>query len=189
MKYILPFLFLLFVFQLFGCSEDAVNQSNSEIQKAESFEQQPKTLQEETGVYFLHGYQVTKELCYAANCDNFVLSTDTLKTSFIVYIRMFEHRPDSLMFSGLEGADTNIREFNYTGSAAFGECTSETRAGDCAYAKVTGSNLEFDIQNPGGYYRGTGTLENGSMTLETEFIYRGVGIEYRLEGEKVENES
>lgn len=143
-----------------------------------------------SGTYFMHGYQVSMKLCYLnPDCESGeALSRDTISTSFIVNIEMVEGREDTLLFSGLEGADLSIRNANYSGSAANPGCTSESSLGYCAYAKRTGDELEFDIGSPFGWYSGRGVLNNGELTLETIFRYRGTGVEYILKGTKIEDE-
>ena len=145
-----------------------------------------------SGTYFMHGYQVTMKLCYLdTDCESGeALSRDTIRTSFIVNIKTAEGEEDLLIFSGLEGADMRIRNASYSGSAAYtNRCKSTTNPRDCAHAKRTGDELEFDIISPFGWYSGRGEVNNGELTLETIFRYRGAGVEYSLKGTKIEDES
>lgn len=190
MKHILTLLFLLFALQLWGCSEDAVNQTKTEIKEAEPSEQKAETVEDHSELYYMHGIQISHRLCYAADCESDILASDTLKTSFLVWVTFSSENPDSVLFDGLEGVNTGPREmipdgFN-GGAAAYPECISPSS--DCGHAKKTGTDLEFLVSSPGGYYWGTGTLDNDKLIIEAKYVYRGSGADYFLEGHKIVEE-
>lgn len=144
-------------------------------------------------LYFMHGIQISKRFCYIATpgfCEEGeVVESDTLETSFLVLLTFRPENPDSVLFDGLEGANTKPREmlsdgFN-GGAAAYPNCPPAKECGD---ARKTGINLELNLSSPGGSYTGTGTLDNDRLTLQTHYYYRGSGAEYILEGIKIEEE-
>lgn len=186
MKAFLPFLLLLFVFQLFGCSEDAVNHSEKELKEAEATEQKAQTVEDHSELYYMYGTQITHRLCYASSCESDILESDTLKTSFLVRLKFNSDKPDSVLFNGLEGANSTPRQmfngFN-GGSAAYPDylCGSSS---ECGHARKSGNDLKFEFSSPGGHYTGTGTLDNNRLTIQAQYRYRGAGADYSLEGQR-----
>lgn len=189
MKYILPFLFLLFVFQFLGCSDDTVNHSETELEKSESTERKIDVAEDQTEVYYMHGTQISHRLCYAASCESDILESDTLNTSFLVRLTFSSENPDSILFDGLEGANTKPREMfaGYNGgAAAYPDCTGPSP--ECGHARVIGNELEFEFSSPWGHYNGTGNLDNDRLTIQAQYRYRGAGADYILEGQKIVEE-
>lgn len=153
-----------------------------------------ETTEEYSELYFMHGTQISKRFCYIGhpnNCEEGeVIESDTLKTSFLVLVTFQPDNPDSVFFEGLEGANSTPREMISDGfnglAATYPNCSSSLS--DCGYARKTGIDLELEFTTPSGSYSGTGTLDNGRMTLQAKYYYRGAGAEYILEGTKVEEE-
>lgn len=158
--------------------------------KSSSNSQTEKSFESVSGLYYIHGYQVSLRFCYMSNlCEpGEVLSRDTVRTSFIVNVKVFDEQEGLLQFSGLEGADIRVRQASYSGSTSSPRCVKHQRPQDCAVAGLNGDQLEFDLLSAFGRYYGGGTLKDGKMTLETKFHYRGMGIDYFLEGIKIEEE-
>lgn len=178
MKRILSISVLILLTALIGCSENALEPPTGKERKSEATSH---------NYYLMKGSQVSKKFCYISNlCDTGeLLESDTLQTSFLVEVDFPRDKPDTVLFSGLEGVDIRVSEmypgFN-GGTTANPFCEVDY---DCAYAQKTGDQLKFDRERPGGDYSGKGTLNNDVLTLETEYYYRGSGAEYYLEGEKV----
>lgn len=172
MKNILLFLAVLMSLGFISCSENSLSSEMYGFSKTGS-----------SSFYLLKGHQVTERGCYASSCE---IARDTLKTSFLVQVIDVD-KQDKVLFSGLEGADTAVREmppgFN-GGPPATPNCFAEY-AYRCASARKTGNELEFELGAPGGYYSGTGSLVEDRMTLRTRYYYRGNGAEYILEGKKL----
>ena len=164
-----------------------ISQKNSDYAQETS----SKTAEEVEGLYFMHGTQINKRFCYIGAPDGCregeVLSSDTLKTSFVIHI---ESRDSLLVFNGLEGAATKVRYLNYNGGpgAYTGECTSEKKTKDCASAELNGDTVTFFLESPSGAYYGEGIFEDNGLSVEGIYYYRGVGAEFYLEGTKIEDE-
>lgn len=178
MKTVLSIFFLLIGLQL-------ISQENSVHAQETTF----KTAEEVEGLYFMHGTQINKDLCYISMfCEpGEVLSSDTLKTSFVIHIESWD---SLLVFNGLEGAATKVRYLNYNGGpgAYTGECTSEKKTKDCASAELNGDTVTFFLESPSGAYYGEGIFQDNGLSVEGIYYYRGVGAEFYLEGTKIENE-
>lgn len=184
MKTFLTILVLLFSLKVWSSSHEGFNQSDTAELKAEAVE-------EHSELYFMHGIQISHRLCFAANCESFILESDTLKTSFLVNVTFSSENPDSVLFDGLEGANTKPREMiskGFNGSAATAPDFLCRPSRDCGYAKLTGTELEIEVYTSSGYYSGTGTLENDRLTIQAEYLYRGAGADYFLEGYKIVEE-
>lgn len=164
----------IFLSLLISCSDNSAGPGNNEPDD------------EFLGIYLLEGYQVNLEICYVGqNCEGGeVLSRDTVQTSFTVEIELVNNRPDTLLFSNLEGADVGINHPNYNGHAADPNCTSAT---SCAFARLQNDSLKFNIESQPGYYYGTGILKNNELALKTHFRHRGAGVDYVLSGTKQED--
>lgn len=181
------FLSFLFTLQTGTWSGSAVDHGTPSTSKAESSQITEKAGGEYSEFYYMKGIQISKRLCiYGPTCDeDEILNSDTLKTSFLVQLTFSREKPDSVLFNGLEGVNTDPRDmfegFN-GGPAAYPECSP---ALDCGHAKIDGNELEFSLGTPEGRYFGTGTLANERLTLETQYIYRGNVAEYILEGQKI----
>lgn len=148
---------------------------------------EPEPIDPIEGTYLVQGFQVNKRLCYiGSTCENGeVLSSDTLYRSFEISIEKVGFRKDTLLFRGLEGADVNILFNEFGGSTSYPNCYS-TRD-DCAYSKLTGNQLFFEIRSPSRWYDGTGNLSNGTIKLETRYFYRGKEVDFFLTGCKINN--
>lgn len=144
---------------------------------------------EVSGVYFLEGYKINLEICYVSQfCEaGEILSRDTVQTSFAVELELVDNRTDTLLFSGLEGADIGVNHPEYNGYAADENCSAGSPPEYCAYASFQDDSLTFDIASQPGHYYGGGTLENNELSLQTSFRHRGAGVDYVLSGMKQEN--
>lgn len=185
MKINLTILILLFFLQILSSSQEDLNQSKTSNLAA-------KVAEEHSELYFMHGIQISKRFCYLGHPDvcteGEVVESDTVKTSFLVSVTFNSENPDSVLFDGLEGANSKPREMvskGFNGSAATAPDFMCRPSTDCGYAKLTGSNLEILVYTPSGYYSGTGTLNDNKLTLEANYSYRGSGAEYILEGQKI----
>tara|TARA_R100001143_G_scaffold6711_1_gene9068 strand:+ start:8583 stop:9137 length:555 start_codon:yes stop_codon:yes gene_type:complete len=178
----------LFTPQLGELSESTIGLGKPQISMAESSQLQNKAAKDYTEYYFLQGIQISQRLCNISSaCEpGEVIESDTLNTAFIVRLTFSSEKPDSVLFDGLEGANTKPREMISSGfnglAAAYRECSPSS---DCGHARKTGNKLEFNLSSPSGRYFGKGTLDNGRLTLQTQYIYRGSGAEYILEGQKI----
>jgi len=189
MSHIILLLLLSFTLQIGEWSESAVDLGKPQLSETVSSQKQGKTDEDYSEHYFMQGIQISQRLCYiSSTCEpGEVIESDTLNTSFIVRLTFSSENPDSVLFDGLEGANTRPREmlssgFN-GGHAAYLECSDPSFV--CGHARKTGNELEFNLSSPGGRYIGKGTLDNDKLTLQTQYIYRGSGAEYILEGQKI----
>lgn len=151
---------------LFGCSG---NLPESKIQDINS------------GTYKLSGIQVELRYDFPGGEDS-IRSRDTTEIEFTVEIDypskpLGKQRKDTVRFDGLIGADAG--EYQAAPGCLPPFCD--------AYAKIKGGELTFDLLRPGGRYYGRGFLGAETLILETHFRYRGIGIDYHLQGEKVED--
>lgn len=156
---------LLSVLMLSGCSGDLLESKIKEIN---------------SGTYKVSGTQV--ELRYDFPWPSWggkevILSRDITEIEFTVEIAYPEGKQDTVRFNGLEGADAGEYQ------AVYRKCSNPKCYAD---AKWIDSELTFDLSAPSGFYKGRGFLESGTLILETHFEYRGTGIDYRLQGEKVD---
>ncbi|TVQ06077.1 MAG: hypothetical protein EA359_01645 [Balneolaceae bacterium] len=85
-----------------------------------------------SGTYFLHGTQVNLRFCWPQDCGTTVM--DTISTSFTVTIQKLTEKPDTLRFSGLEGADARLRHIHYWGSTSSPLCVFGEERFYCADA-------------------------------------------------------
>ena len=172
MKHILLFIASLLSLGFISCSENSLSSDVYNYSRDSRY-----------GFYLMEGMQVTERGCYASNCE---ISRDTLKTSFLVQVIEVD-KLDSVLFSGLEGADTAVRDmparFN-GGSPATPNCFDEN-VYRCAYARKTGNKLEFELASPSGYYSGSGKIAEDVIELNTHYYYRGNGAEYILKGRRL----
>jgi len=188
-------LFLLFLFNLQTgtWSGSAVDHGTPSTFKAEPSQITEKSADEYSEFYYMKGIQVSQSLCYvSSSCESGeVLRSDTLKTAFLVMVTFSSEKPDSVLFNGLEGANVSPRFYStlnksieqsaeLSGTPAY--CNSTL---GCGYARIDGDTLEFNQYEPSFNYVGTGTLKNDRLTLHTQWIYRGIGMEYFLEGQKI----
>lgn len=61
-----------------------------------------------TGTYDLEGTQINQQICMIGcppEREGEIMQSDTFHVSFPVEIKFYENRKDTLIFSGLEGAD------------------------------------------------------------------------------------
>ena len=158
MKTFLALSVLLFSLFILSCSETPTKS-------------EPESVDEISGYYFIHGTKIEYEFYFPWSDDN-IESADTLEIAFTVLIRKMQEKKDTVQFVGLEKAFTYITE-----------CNTQLH---CAYSKISGSELEFDVSIPSGRYYGSGTLADGKLTLDTKFRYRGNGTDYQLEGNVIE---
>lgn len=103
-------------------------------------------------------------------------SSDTTTISFVTMIQMIEEKQDTVQFFGLAGANAD----RYHALPVVCE-----NPDNCGYAKFEMGTFEFDYMTPGGYFTGSGRLEGDLLTLNTSFKYRGIGVIYDLQGEKI----
>lgn len=95
-------------------------------------------------------------------------------------INFLETTGDTIRFRELLGA--NAGEWHALPPAHL--CSY--KSGNCADARYYDNKLEMHFVDAGGTYDATGTLENGKITLNAYFNYRATGIDYILEGMKME---
>lgn len=168
MKSILPIFFFLLGSLLISCSDN-------------STKPEPEISEDPiSGTYFLHGTKVKLRYDFpwpSWGGDVVILEADTTQTTMLVKVKLLEEKQDSVRFTGLEGV--NAGEYQSINQ----DCTHPSCYGD---AKLMNGELSFDLSGAGGLYRGTGTLENGKMTLNTHYEYRPTGIDYHLEGERID---
>jgi hypothetical protein len=187
------FLSFLFTLQIEAWSNGPFDRGESIAFQAESSQEKEKASGEYSEFYYMKGIQVSQSLCYVSNfCEpGEVLKSDTLKTSFLVMVTFNSDKPDSVLFNGLEGANVSPRFYStlnksieqsaeLSGTPAYCDSTL-----GCGYARIDGDTLEFSQYEPSFIYVGTGTLKNDRLTLHTQWIYRGNGMEYFLEGQKI----
>lgn len=139
------------------------------------------------GDFFVTGIQVDQRLCYlGTTCDTGdVLFSDTVRTSFVMSLRQVPFSEDTLLASGLEGADKGAKILGRGYSAAYPWCTLAKKRSDCAYIAVDSDSLEIDIIGTGGWYFGGGQIKNDTLRIETRFKRRGIGAEFYLTGLKI----
>jgi len=188
------FLSLLFTLLTWPWSNGPVDHGESIISQAESSQEKEKAAGEYSEFYHMKGIQVSQSLCYvSSSCEpGDVLKSDTLKTAFLVMVTFNSEKPDSVLFNGLEGANVSPRFYNSLNNKSI-EKSAELRGTPaycdstlgCGYARIDGDTLEFNQYEPSFNYVGTGTLKNDRLTLHTQWIYRGIGMEYFLEGQKI----
>lgn len=184
MKRVLQFIILLSLSPLLGCSENSLE--TEELKDADRI----------SGKYALEGTQINQRICSPPSFGVFdckpgePLESDTVQVSFVVKIQLMEQRGDTVHFTGLEGADADIkyhRDANHLPTPSMTECLTKGNPDyDCAYAKLTNEKLIFTLSQFSAYYLGEGTLRDGILQLETVYSYRGSVVKYSLEGEKVE---
>ena len=94
-----------------------------------------------------------------------------------------EEREDSVLFTGLEGADADIR---YHMDADVLPTPSMTECLSSGNPDLDGEKLTFNLSQFSAHYTGEGTLRDGKLKLKTTYGYRGPVVKYDLEREKVE---
>ena len=190
MRHAAPVLLIPLIILLSGRGLEFENLSVSEAPTPDESEIQAAPAEKATELYLMRGIQISKRICYLSSfCEqDEVLEQDTVQTSFLVVVTRYSSNPDSVLFDGLEGANTTPREMisQAGGAAAYPSCTGSSKG--CGYAALNDSILEFNLSTPGGRYWGTGTLNNQILKLHTHYTYRGVAAEYILEGHKIEEE-
>jgi hypothetical protein len=140
------------------------------------------TLQTESvsGVYFMHGtiIEYTYDFPWPQwGGEKVILDTDTTTISFVTTIQMVEEKQDTVQFFGLAGVNAsrdNILPVLCDNPA------------NCGYANFEMSLFQFNYRNGAGEFTGTGRLDGEILTLDTYFEYRAIGIEYDLQGKKIE---
>jgi hypothetical protein len=120
------------------------------------------------GFFQVRGYKIEQDLLWP---QGGLISSDTTWIEFTIEIRKEKEKNDTIRVYGLEGL--NGREVCL--------CHPEYPV-VCNYATYSDTELEFDNLTPGGHYSGTGTLDNGRITLQTTYFRRSVRIEYDLHG-------
>ncbi|MCG2590607.1 hypothetical protein [Rhodohalobacter sulfatireducens] len=142
------------------------------------------TLQTEpvSGVYFLQGtiIEYTYDFPWPQwGGEKVILDTDTTTISFLTTIRMVEEKRDTVQFFGLPGANASRNSILPV------ECENPSF---CGYANFEMGSLQIDYRTPAGEFSGTGWLDGEILTLDTYFEYREIGIEYKLQGKKIDEE-
>ncbi len=123
------------------------------------------------GFFKVSGYQIDKRLLWP---QGGLISSDTTWIELTIEIRKEKGKQDTIRVYGLEGLNgSELSLCHYTYPVV------------CNYAKLSGKELEFDNLTPGGHYMGTGTLENGRITLQTRYFRRNIHVEYELKGHYV----
>lgn len=193
MARIILFIIILFTLLSGTLSESIVDHEEPILSKAEFLQTKEKAAEEYSEFYYMKGIQVSQSLCYvSSSCESGeVLKSDTLKTAFLVMVTFNSDKPDSVLFDGLEGANVSPRFYSTLNKPI--EQSAELRGTPaycnstlgCGYARIDGDTLEFNQYEPSFNYVGTGTLKNDRLTLHTQWIYRGIGMEYFLEGQKI----
>ena len=133
------------------------------------------------GTYHVTGTQVKLKYDFpwpSWGGEEVILSRDTSYIEFTVEIEYPPAKKDTVRFKGLEGA--NAGEYQ----AVRRMCAHPSCFAD---ANLDGVELTFAFGSPGGTYTGTGLLGGGRLILETHFEYRSVGIDYFLEGRKIDD--
>ncbi len=131
-----------------------------------------------SGTYKLSGTQIKTIYVFPWGEENEIMSSDTTQIEFTVEVEYPKGRKDTVRFEGLEGA--NAGEYQ----AVNKNCTHPSCYAD---AKLSGSELKFDLSAPSGAYTGHGYLGAETLILETKNRYRGEWVYYDLQGEKVED--
>lgn len=150
---------------LFGCSNNSV---------------EPEPEDPISGTYFLHGTKV--QLIYRFPWPSWggeivILDRDTTQVTMTVRVDLLQEKQDSVRFTGLEGV--NAGEYQSINR----NCTHPSCYGD---AKLINGELSFDLHAPYGFYIGGGFLEQETLILQTHFEYRQVGIDYDLQGVRID---
>lgn len=184
MRRVFLFIILLTLSLLPGCSNNSLESEDL------------KENDQLSGEYEIKGTQINQRVCSPPyfrvyDCEpGEPLESDTVQTSFLVSLQFMEQRKDTVMFTGLEGADADIkyhRDANHLPTPSMTECLTKGNPDyDCAYAKLTNEKLTFNLSQFSAYYLGEGTLRDGILQLETAYSYRGAVVKYSLEGEKVD---
>lgn len=139
------------------------------------------TLQNEpiSGVYFLNGtiIEYTYDFPWPQwGGEKVIVDTDTTTISFVTTIRMVEEKQDTVQVFGLAGFNASSNRIMTV------ECESPS---NCGYVNFETGSLQFNYSTSAGEFTGTGRLEGGTLTLDTYFEHRGIGIEYDLQGKKI----
>lgn len=142
------------------------------------------------GTYVLEGIQINERICLVG-CPperyGEITRSDTFQVAFPVEIYIVESRKDTLLFSGLEGADIPIRHLESSRNATNSNCRPHGNTMPpslCTYALHLNDKILFDIVTPFGSYAGEGGLSNGELTLTTNYFYRGISVDYHLTGSR-----
>lgn len=170
MKIFIAIIFFLLI--LSGCSDGTVSPEPNEPTDTIS------------GIYFLQGTKIehTYDFPWPSWGGEEVINTaDTSNIAFTTQIRFFKDRygEKTLQFYGLEG-------LNAGENAIFPPDCSTYAPSTCGHLKFNNSTFEFDLFGSAGSFTGTGTLNEGLMSLNTKYEYRPTGIYYDLTGMKVE---
>ncbi|MEX2599995.1 MAG: hypothetical protein WD355_00025 [Balneolaceae bacterium] len=156
---------MLFALLLTGCSDNPVETDVKE--SADPI----------TGYYYLYGIEIDRNVCWLPiSCEpGEEISRDTTEIDFWVYIKPLENYPDTLQFYGLKGGNAgDLHQY----------CTAAH--GNCSFAILVEDSLYFDLLSSSGRFTGSGTLKEGSITLQTSNAHRGDINEYQLEGLKID---
>ncbi len=142
------------------------------------------------GTYALEGIQINERICLVG-CPperyGEITRSDTFQVAFPVEIYIVESRVDTLLFSGLEGADVPIRHFESSRNATNPYCRPHGQTNPprhCTYALHQNDKILFDIVTPFGRYAGEGGISDGELTLTTNYFYRGISVDYYLTGSR-----
>lgn len=159
------FLLLFLCLLLFGCSGDLLESRIKDIN---------------SGTYKVSGIQVELRFDFpwpSWGGKEVILSRDTTEIEFTVEIEYPKGKKDTVRFDGLVGANAGGYQ------AVNQNCTHPSCYAD---AKLSDSELSFDLSGAGGLYHGRGSLGAENLTLETRYEYRGTGLDYFLEGKKID---
>ena len=141
-----------------------------------------------TGSYYFNGSQINKSMCYFSSfCEpGEVVYSDTLQVTFELKVEAVYFTQDTVLVTGLPGADRDAVAFDGKFGAAAPDCEPYSWRYACPYARVHSDSLIFKILSPGGRYQATGLYNNGMITLNARYFYRGIEIDFNLSGLKTE---
>lgn len=160
------FISLILCFLLAGCSGNSLD---SRIEKINS------------GTYHVTGTEIHLRYDFpwpSWGGEEVILSRDTIFIEFTVEIEYPPGKKDTVRFKGLEGV--NAGEYQVLEPGCFApRCFADVN--------LSGTELIFAFGSPSGTYSGKGQLGGERINLETHFEYRNVGIDYFLEGTKLDD--
>lgn len=137
-----------------------------------------------SGIYYLYGPRTTVE----DPCTRCTAEQDSLREiiSFSVIARLDHDNRERIRLYGVQGADTG--EF---GKRVYPDCTHSEDCKVFGYIVpsgefvVNGGAFEIDIENNGRRYKATGSLGTSTIDLKGQYSYKGITIDYDLNGKRV----
>lgn len=141
--------------------------------------------EKEFETYYLHGTKIDQTVCWIGPVcrPGEILASDTLRIAFTVQlIRHEEDGEEAIQFYGLEGANAGWDD----DKVFIPVCSTPN---DCATTAINGTEFEIDWGASGGRYIGTGTLDEGTLTLHTTYFDRGIEHQYEITGTRIDLDS